>query len=105
MCDAAKRGSAVPTVLIENGRTRVTQWFFPKRGDNTGWHRHDYDYVVVPVQDGVLEIKDETGAITRSELKVGAPYFRGLGVQHDVLNGNDAGFAFIEVEFLDSAEL
>lgn len=104
MCNSAQTGSAVPTVLIENERTRVTQWFFPKRGDNTGWHRHDYDYVFLPVQDGVLEIKDAKGAITRSELKAGVPYFRDLGVEHDVLSSNDVGFAFIEVESPDSAK-
>ncbi|MDM7968173.1 MAG: cupin domain-containing protein [Paracoccaceae bacterium] len=105
MCDAAKSGTAIPTVLINNDRTRVTQWYFPKRGDNTGWHRHAYDYVVLPVQDGVLEIKDAEGAISQSALKAGVPYFRELGVEHDVLSGNDGGFAFIEVEFLDSAKV
>lgn len=105
MCDATKSGTAIPTVLINNDRTRVTQWYFPKRGDNTGWHRHAYDYVVLPVQDGVLEIKDAEGAVSRSELKAGEPYFRDLGVEHDVLSGNDEGFAFIEVEFLDSAKV
>lgn len=104
MCNSSKTGSAVPTVLIANERTRVTQWSFPRRGDNTGWHRHDYDYLVVPVQDGVLEIKDVNGAVTRSELKAGVPYFRDLGVEHDVLSGNDFEFAFIEVEFLQNAQ-
>ena len=35
MCEPAKTGGAVPTVFIENTRTRVTEWRFPKRGDAT----------------------------------------------------------------------
>ena len=101
MCEPAKTGGAVPTVLIENTRTRVTEWRFPKRGDATGWHRHEYDYVVVPLMDGVLELVDGEGNVTRAELRLGVPYFREAGVEHDVLNGNDYEFAFMETEFLE----
>ena len=104
MCKDATQGNATPTVLIDNKRTRVTQWHFAARGDNTGWHRHAYDYVVVPIQDGTLEIADKDGKITKAELKTGVPYYRDLGVEHDVLNGNDHPFAFIEVEFLQPSE-
>jgi hypothetical protein len=34
MCSTT--GSAVPTVMIENDRLRVTEWQFKRRGDNTG---------------------------------------------------------------------
>ncbi|MFY9239633.1 MAG: cupin domain-containing protein [Roseovarius sp.] len=104
MCDAGATGTAKPTVYIDNPRTRVTEWRFAGRGDNTGWHRHAYDYVVVPVQDGTLEITGKDGTVTRAELKKGIPYFRDLGVEHDVVSANDYEFAFMEVEFLDSAE-
>jgi len=101
MCSESTTGMAKPTVFIENARTRVTEWRFRKRGDNTGWHRHDYDYVVVPLADGFLELADAEGNVTRAELKKGVPYFREAGVEHDVLNGNDYEFAFIETEFLE----
>lgn len=104
MCDANGAGTAVPTVFIDNPRTRVTEWRFAGRGDNTGWHRHAYDYVVIPVQDGTLEITGPDGQMTRAQLKKGVPYFRDLGVEHDVVSANDFEFAFVEVEFLDSAE-
>lgn len=103
MCEGTTAGNAVAKIFIKNARTRVTEWRFAKRGDNTGWHRHDYDYVVVPLQDGFLDIEDDTGKISRAELKTGIPYFRDLGVTHDVRNGNDFEFAFMEIEFLDSA--
>ena len=91
------------TVLIENDRTRVTEWRFAERDDNTGWHRHAYDYLVIPMQDGALKILGPDGTITRSDLKAGVPYFRTAGVEHDVMNGNDHGFTFVEVEFLESS--
>ena len=97
---AAEPGSAKATVFIDNERTRVTEWRFAKRGDNTGWHRHAYDYVVVPLFDGILEIETGGGERTRAELKNGQPYFRQAGVEHDVINGNDFECAFVEIEFL-----
>ena len=100
MCAEGKSGTATPTVLIDNARTRVTEWRFAGRDDNTGWHRHEYDYLVVPIQDGVLAIADKDGNITHADLKTGVPYYRDLGVEHDVLNANDHEFAFVEVEFL-----
>lgn len=100
MCEAA--GNAIPTVQVENERVRVTEWRFPKKGDNTGWHRHEYDYIVIPSADGVLEIENEGGDRVRSELQKGVSYFRKAGVKHDVVSGNDFDFAFVEVELLEN---
>lgn len=102
MCDTPHSGRAKGEVLIENDTTRVTKWQFEKRGDNTGWHRHAFDYVVVPLFDGQLEIDNGGGETSFAHLKNGVPYFRELGVEHDVINGNDFECAFIEIEFLRS---
>jgi beta-alanine degradation protein BauB len=88
---------AVPTTLIDNDRVRVTEWRFAP-GAATDWHRHAMDYVVVPMQDGVLELIGSDDARTRVELKKGVPYFRTAGVEHDVINANTFEFAFIEIE-------
>ena len=103
MWAARTQGTAKSTILIDNDRTRVTEWRFPKRGDNTGWHRHEYDYIVVPLFDGALEIETEGGDRTTAEMNHGRPYFRNSGVEHDVINGNDFECAFVEIEFLDKA--
>ncbi len=100
MCQSSSPGTAKATIFIDNERTRVTEWRFAGRGDNTGWHRHDCDYVVVPLFNGVLEIEDANGNRTLAELKNGVPYFRELGVEHDVINGNEFECAFVEIEFL-----
>lgn len=98
MCSTT--GTAVATVLIENDRVRVTEWRFAKRGDNTGWHRHEFDYIVVPLFDGKFEIEMERDRVT-ADLSNGVPYYRSLGAEHDVINGNDFECAFIEVELLE----
>lgn len=98
--DRTKPGTAIPTQFIDNDRVRTTEWRFANKGDNTGWHTHEYDYVVVPLNDGILEIEDTNGHRTKAELKTGVPYYRDKGVQHDVINGNDYEFAFMEIEIL-----
>ncbi|HCG30209.1 MAG TPA: cupin, partial [Chloroflexi bacterium] len=45
------RPAAVATRQIENERVIVTEWRFAP-GAHTGWHRHEYDYVVVPMTTG-----------------------------------------------------
>ena len=64
---------------------------------NTGWHRHGHDYVVVPLMDGKVKLVTKDGE-SFAEMKAGAPYFRGEGVEHDVINANDGEYAFIEIE-------
>jgi quercetin dioxygenase-like cupin family protein len=95
---AEDRAAAVPTVLIENERVRVTEWRFAP-GAATGWHRHEHDYVVVPVVTGKLRLEESDGERT-VDLTLGVPYFREEGVEHDVVNANDYEFAFVEVELL-----
>ena len=89
---------AVPTVQVDNDRTRITEWRFAP-GAATGFHRHEFDYAVVPLTSGRLKIIDATGAETFAELAAGASYFRSAGVAHDVINANDHEFVFVEVEY------
>ncbi len=90
------RARAVPTGLIENDRVIVTEWRFAP-GAETGWHVHGHDYVVVPQTDGSLLLETKEGA-RYSELRVGRPYFKNAGVEHNVVNANEHELVFIEVE-------
>lgn len=94
-------GTAIPTAMIENERVKVTEWRFLKNGDNTGWHRHEFDYVVIPQFDGVLEIDLGNGERVQADMQSGVPYYREIGVEHDVINANDFECAFVEVELLE----
>ena len=92
-------GKAIGTVIIENERTIVTEWYFPNKGDDTGWHIHKFDYVVVPMFTGELLIDTGDKKVIFS-LQNGIPYFRHRGVEHNVINANDFSCKFIEIEFL-----
>ena len=88
--------AATATVQIDNERVAVTEWRFAP-GAETGWHRHQYDYVVVPQSTGKLLLKTSEGDKV-SELVTGRSYFRKAGVEHNVVNANDGEFVFIEIE-------
>ena len=90
--------AAIPTLQTDNEITRVTQWRFAP-GAATGHHRHEYDYVIVPVTTGTLKIIGSDGEENLAELTGGVSYFRNKGVEHDVINANDHEFIFVEVEF------
>jgi quercetin dioxygenase-like cupin family protein len=87
---------AVPTVQIDNERLRVTQWRFAP-GATTGFHRHEYAYVVVPLTTGRLASTGPAGDGV-AELVTGVSYFRPAGVEHDVRNANAFEFVFVEIE-------
>jgi beta-alanine degradation protein BauB len=80
---------------VDNARARVTRHRLAP-GAHTGAHRHEYDYVVVPVTSGRLRIL-ETGKERFAELASGVAYFRPAGVEHDVFNGGDQELIFVEV--------
>ncbi|WP_253905241.1 cupin domain-containing protein [Arthrobacter sp. H14] len=66
-------------------------------GSQTGWHKHELDYVVVPTIAGHMTYETADGGDSR-ELVVGASYSRPAGGEHNVINTTDAEFAFVEVE-------
>ena len=91
---------AVATVKVDNARVRVTEWRFAP-GARTGHHRHEYPYVVVPLVTGSLALTG-AGGETTAALRMGEPYYREAGVEHDVRNANAFEFAFIEIELKDA---
>ena len=91
-----QRPKAVPTTQIDNDRVIVTEWRFAP-GAETGWHRHGFDYVVVPGMDGQLLLQSDDGE-RLADLKAGQAYFREAGVEHNVINANDYEFYFVETE-------
>ena len=85
-------------VMVDNERVRVTQWRLPPRGGETGWHRHELDYVITPVTGGALTIENPGGEVVEFPLSPGASYFRRAGVEHNVTNQTGAEIVFVEVE-------
>ena len=98
--DGYSVGTAIGTPLIDNKRTKVTEWSFSVKGNNTGWRKHDNYFVVILLFTGDFCIFDGDKK-SISSLRQRVPYFREKGVYHDVINTNDFPCIFVEVEFLE----
>ena len=66
------REPATGTVQIDDEHVRVVRWDF-NPGAETGWHRHGFAYVVVPVTDGAL-LLEEPGGATRTAALTTQPH-------------------------------
>ena len=95
----ASRSQETTLVRVETDRVKATEHAFAP-GAETGWHVHEYDYVVVPLTDGRLLLEEPGGGTRYAELKAGIPYTRKAGVEHNVVNAGDAELRFLEVEIL-----
>lgn len=91
------RKGTTDRTIIDNDRTCVVEHRFAP-GATTGWHRHEFDYVVVPLMDGRLKVIGADGAESFADLKAGEPYFRPAGTEHEVINDGPGEYSFIEVE-------
>lgn len=85
------------TQLIDDDRTRVTRFTFAP-GQQTGWHRHGFDYVITALSDCHMRLEHPDGTVTETTVPAGAAYRRNQGVEHNVINAGDAEMSFIEVE-------
>lgn len=83
---------------IEDDRIIATRWTFPPNSA-TGWHKHEYDYMVVPTIGGTLTIQDGAGKLHDYQIDLGKPYQREKGAEHDVINRTDRVVEFVEIEF------
>jgi len=58
---------AEATVLIDNNESvRATRWQLPP-GTAVGFHRHDFDYVIVPLTTARIELRSSR-RVRRDEL-------------------------------------
>lgn len=89
--------AATPDVQIDNDEVRVTEWRLTP-GSATGHHRHEMDYVIVPVTNSDMTIVAPDGTRSIAQLRIGKSYFRKAGVEHDVLNETKDAIVFLEVE-------
>ena len=92
-----KRKKAKANIQIDNERVRVTEYSFNKN-EETGFHVHQWDYVVIPQTNGLLLLINDKDAETTATLVKGQPYYRKAGVSHNVINNGKEKLVFIEVE-------
>ncbi|QIE55498.1 cupin domain-containing protein [Pikeienuella piscinae] len=98
---SSAREPATPEQMIDNDRVRVTRWSF-NPGAATGWHVHEYDYIVTPIIGSAVTIVDGEGRETAVEMVAGVSYFREAGVAHDVINAGPGPLVFVETELKEA---
>lgn len=83
--------------LVDNDRVRAVYWAIPPGGE-TGWHRHERDYLSVQVTDGRLRIESKDGVELFVDLTVGATVYVNAPVEHNVVNAGPATIATVDIE-------
>tara|TARA_Y100000766_G_scaffold225726_1_gene198510 strand:+ start:142 stop:444 length:303 start_codon:yes stop_codon:yes gene_type:complete len=91
------RSECSSTLLVENQKVRVTRFDF-EPNQETGWHIHEYDYVITAITDCSMMLQHPDGTETESEVAAGNAYIRDAGVHHNVINVSDEKMSFIEIE-------
>lgn len=86
-------------IVYENAQFRTTKWTIAP-GGTIPMHRHDYEYVVVPLSDNVMHVTTAEGEEIEARMQPGTAYGRPKGVEHRCDNRGDTDIVFIEVESL-----
>jgi quercetin dioxygenase-like cupin family protein len=90
--------AAQAKAAVDDDRVRVTTWTFAANGEATGWHVHEYDYLVVPVTGGTFAVTSPDGTTREMLQEAGSPYLGRAGTEHDVVNVGEAAAVFVEIE-------
>ncbi len=85
-------------VNADTDEVRVTTWTFAEAGAATGEHRHEFDYVVVPVTGGRFQVVELDGSVREMDQVAGSPYLGTAGTEHDVVSAAAAEAVFVEIE-------
>jgi quercetin dioxygenase-like cupin family protein len=84
--------------LIDNDRTRITQWVIAP-GEHTGWHLHDYDYVTIQQSTGRLHLKYADGSEKTIDYVPGTARLNQAPVEHNATNIGDVEIRVLEIEY------
>ena len=91
------RPACTATQMIDDARVRVTRFDFAP-GEETGWHRHGFDYVITTLTDCEMLLEEPGGGSRQVMVPAGTSYRRLEGVEHNVVNGGNKPMSFVEVE-------
>lgn len=87
-------------VQLENEHFRVTRWTI-EPGGAIPLHRHDHEYVVIPLVTASMHVVNADGGELVAELVTGRSYTRPAGSEHRIEHrGSETPIVFVEVERL-----
>ena len=85
-------------ILLDNGHTRITTWTFAP-GDQTGWHRHAFDYVTLQQSGGALLLQRSDGSESHVDYEDGRTVFWTAPIEHNAINISDVEVRALEIEY------
>lgn len=87
-------------VQLDDEHFRVTRWTIDP-GGVIPMHRHEHEYVVVPLVTGTMHVVNSDGSEFAAELISGRSYTRPAGSEHQIENRSpEHAIVFVEVERL-----
>jgi quercetin dioxygenase-like cupin family protein len=89
---------AQATISVDDDRIRVTTWTFATDQASTGPHRHEFDYIVVPVTGGTFTVTGADGSVRTMNQTPGTAYLGTTGTEHEVVNVSGQAVSFVEIE-------
>ena len=96
--EAADRPVGAFEILHEDEKTRITHWVI-KPGEQTGWHRHEYDYVAVQQSGGRLHFDNPDGSTREVDYTPGVARAVTAPVEHNATNVGDVDIVVLEIEY------
>jgi len=85
---------------LENEHFKVTKWTI-EPGGHIPMHRHEHEYVVVPMVTDSMRVVNADGSEMTAELVAGQSYTRAAGAEHRIENrDSESDVVFVEVEKL-----
>ncbi len=92
------RTCAEPILVFEDDKTRITQYIL-EPGQQTGWHIHEYDYVVMHQSAGELTSHFADGTSAVFTYKPGGASAYTAPVEHNAINTGDVTVSGFEIEY------
>jgi mannose-6-phosphate isomerase-like protein (cupin superfamily) len=87
-------------VVLDNDTTRIT-FHRIRPGEQSGWHRHEFDYVGYHFANSDLSVEYGTGGTGKMISEEGKATFYevGRGFEHNVTNVGDCDMVALEIEY------
>ena len=96
--EAADRPVANFDILHEDDKTCITL-FTIKPGEQTGWHRHEFDYVAVQQSTGRLHFDYPDGSTREIDYTPGVAVAVSAPMEHNATNVGDVDIIALEIEY------
>jgi quercetin dioxygenase-like cupin family protein len=95
----AEDRTAAPHVIVhEDERARIIRYTI-RPGEQTGWHTHQFDYVVVRQSDGTLTSNFADGTKQDFAYRAGTAASYKAPVTHNAVNTGDTDIVGYEIEY------